>query len=96
MGKFIDEILQLVHLLDDSRVHLSKIAPLPLEQFGIPLSQPLGGQLDGRKRIFDLVSDTPRDLTPCLHSLHFLNLGDILEKDHDAHGVSSSSRRLQP
>src|SRR5215813_1392522 len=33
------------------------------------------------------MSDTPCDFAPCLHSLHFLNLCDVLEKDHDAHSL---------
>src|SRR5262245_54159484 len=34
------------------------------------------------------MSDTPCDFAPGLHSLHLLNLRDVLEKDHDAHGLS--------
>ena len=47
MGKFIDEILQLVHLLDDSRGTLIQNRTVAIEQFGIPFSEPLGGQLNG-------------------------------------------------
>src|SRR6266550_5545241 len=88
MGKFIDEILQLVHLLDDVRGTLIQNRTVAVEQFAIAFSEPLGGQLDGGERILDLMSDTPCDFPPCLHSLHLLNLCDVLEKDHDAHGFS--------
>src|SRR4029077_4024511 len=88
MGKFVDEILQFTHLLDDGRRTLIENRPIPVEQFCITSSERLGSKLDGRQWIFDFVSNTARDFAPCLHPLNLLNLRDVLEKDHDAHGLS--------
>src|SRR5215510_10931204 len=68
MGKFIDEILQLVHLLDDGRGTLIQYRTVTLEQSGIPLTpiqlsaerlrKRYSGLLEGNGAILDKCTST--------------------------------------
>ena len=61
--------------------------------FGASLTlEPLGGQLDRRQRILDLVREPARDLAPRRVALRLREVGDVVEHDD----VAGNGRHRQP
>ena len=83
--ELVDEALEPVDFVDD-RLGRLEHESLLARRARQPPAKPLGGELDRRQRILDLVGDPLRDLAPRRHALGLQELGQIVE-DHHAAGV---------
>ena len=82
LGEFVDQVLHFLHLADNRiRAFLKDLAVLS-ESTRVSLLETLGGQLDRRQGVLDLVCDPPGHLSPRSRPLRTNQLGMILE-DHD-------------
>ena len=78
LRELVDQPLQRFHLADDRRRALVDQRAGPCRRVGEVAPQALGGELDRRQRILDLVRETPRHLAPG---------GDLLRPDERRHVV---------
>ena len=84
LRKFIDHMLETRHFVDD---HVGRLVKDRLEIRGLLeklLPQTLGGQLDGRQRVLNLVRHPPRHLLPRRHFLSLDQLREIFEHQHNS------------
>ena len=59
-----------------------------LELLGVAPAQALGAELDRGQRVLDLVRDAARDVRPGAGALRREQVGDVVERDHEALGLS--------
>ena len=63
-GKFVDQILQHLDLIDDRLGAFMKDRIVLAQMIAVFFLQPLGGKLDGGQGILDLMGHPPRHLAP--------------------------------
>jgi hypothetical protein len=80
--EFIDHAFDIIYLPDDGVGALLEDAPVILDDAGILSTQPLGGELNWRERVLDLVGDTTSHVGPRGGALRGHELRDIVER-HD-------------
>ena len=83
-GELVHEHLQLLHLLDDRAGALVEHGAAVVELAGVAAAEPLGGELDGRQGVLDLVGNAPRHLAPRFHALDAEEVRHFLEEDYEA------------
>src|SRR5208337_3245904 len=72
-----------VHFIDDDAGTFIEDRRIITELVHVSAPEPLGRELDGGERILHFMRDPARNLPPCSHALHSLELGKIVEyEDH--------------
>ena len=96
IGEFVDHPPQVAHLAHDG-------AGQSLEGFGFgpdflaePALKPLGGELNGRQRVLDLVRDAARNVRPCSAPLVAQLIGNVVKRNDRAVLVAHALRRERP
>ena len=79
--ELIDELSQTVGLLHDRPAALIEDRVEIRSALRVFFPQPFGGELDGRERIFELVSDPPGHILPGLRLLRAEQLRQIVKGD---------------
>ena len=92
--ELVHQVLEPVDLVDD-RLGALRHQALLARGAGQAPAQPLGGELDRRQRVLDLVGDPLRHLAPRRHPLGLQELGQVVE-DHDGARVLAVRARAAP
>ena len=89
LAECIDHLLHRIDLRHDgggrALEDLSVLLVHAAEEFA---AHPLGGQLDRRQRVLDLVRQTARHLAPGRIALRLQQRGDVIEHQHHARGAA--------
>ena len=92
-GEFVDHALDVVDLADDRVGALVEDVLALDDDAAVAALQPLGGKLDRRQRVLDLVGDAARDVGPGGAALGGDEFGDVVERDRRCPGRRAADRR---
>ncbi len=81
LGEFVDHFADVIDLTNDRFRALIENEPIFRDHLAELAADALGGQLNRRQRILDLVRDAAGDVRPCRGALRGDEFGDVVERD---------------